>query len=141
MAILIRLLYLVRGQVCPLFMFKQFRKFTIYFVLTGAASVIYHVISPLSQGLDSKIIVRREIFKLNLCLKGLFHRAIAQSGSALCDWAIERSPLIFAREVAQSVGCPTSRNSDLVECLRKIHFSQLLKAQSRGKVSLCSNDK
>ncbi|CAK9254046.1 unnamed protein product, partial [Sphagnum jensenii] len=74
-----------------------------------------------------------EIFKLNLCLKGLFHRAIAQSGSALCDWAIERSPLTYAREVAQSVGCPTSRNSDLVECLRKIHFSQLLKAQSRGK--------
>ena len=66
--------------------------------------------------------------------KGLFHRAIAQSGSALCDWALERSPLAFAREVAQSVGCPTATNIDLVNCLRKTPFNLMLNAQSRGKV-------
>ncbi|CAG2174552.1 unnamed protein product, partial [Oppiella nova] len=82
---------------------------TIFGQGAGAASVIYHMISPLSQG--------------------LFHRAIAQSGSALCEWALERSPLMFARDVAQSVGCPTQTTIDLVNCLRKTHFSLLLKAQ------------
>ncbi|CAG2103189.1 unnamed protein product [Medioppia subpectinata] len=88
---------------------------TIFGQGSGAASVIYHMISPLSQG--------------------LFHRAIAQSGSALCEWALERSPLLFARQVAQTVGCPTSSTIDLVNCLRNTHFSALLTAQSNAKMS------
>ncbi|XP_054168154.1 cholinesterase 2-like [Oppia nitens] len=86
---------------------------TIFGQGSGAASVIYHIISPLTQG--------------------LFHRAIAQSGSALCQWALERSPLMFAREVAKSVDCPVTSNTNLVNCLRKTHYSLLLNAQSKAK--------
>lgn len=58
-----------------------------------------------------------------------------QSGSALCDWAIERSPLKFAQAVGDSVGCPSSTTSQLVACLRTISPTALLKAQSKVKVS------
>jgi len=84
------------------------------------------------------------ILTLVLVIEGLFQRAIMQSGSALCDWAIERSPLRFARDIAESVGCPSSPSNQLVECLRSITPTALLKAQSKVKVSspfiiVCSN--
>jgi bile salt-stimulated lipase len=66
---------------------------------------------------------------------GLIHRAIMQSGSALCDWAIERSPLRFAQIVGESVGCPSSTTAQLVACLRMVSPTALLKAQSKVKVS------
>lgn len=91
-------------------------KVTLFGQGAGAASVIFHLVSPASQG--------------------LFHRAIAQSGSALCDWAIERNPLRFSRDVAESVGCPSSPTLRMVECLRTISSSALLRAQSKVKVSL-----
>lgn len=103
---------------------------TIFGQGAGAASVIYHVISPLSQGLNTSKI----LFEVKDIFLGLFHRAIAQSGSALCEWALEREPLQFAREVAQTVGCPTDNSIDLVECLRRTHYSEILRAQSKGKV-------
>lgn len=81
----------------------------------GAASVVLHLAAPKSEG--------------------LFHRAIAQSGSALCDWAIEKDPLSFAQGVAESVGCPNNSNERMVECLRTISASSLLRAQSKFKVS------
>ena len=83
----------------------------------GAASVILHLASPQSDG--------------------LFHRAIAQSGSALCDWAVERDPLSFAQSIAQSVGCTQSTTDTMVECLRTISSSSLLRAQSKFKVTIC----
>ena len=55
----------------------------------GAASVFYHLMSRWSSG--------------------LFHAAIMQSGSGLCDWARERSPLQFARQIAEHVGCTMDR--------------------------------
>lgn len=82
----------------------------------GAASVILHLASPQSDG--------------------LFHRAIAQSGSALCDWAVERDPLSFAQTIAQSVGCTQSTSDTMVECLRTISSSSLLRAQSKFKVTI-----
>lgn len=85
----------------------------------GAASVILHLAAPKSEG--------------------LFHRAIAQSGSALCDWAIEKDPLNFAQAVADSVGCPNNSNERMVECLRTISASALLRAQSKFKVSRVIN--
>ena len=81
----------------------------------GASSVILHILSPASQG--------------------LFHGAIAQSGSPLCDWSIESNPLRFARDVAESVGCPSSPTQRLVDCLRTISPSALLRAQSKVKVN------
>ncbi|KAI1292264.1 Venom carboxylesterase-6 [Halotydeus destructor] len=89
-------------------------KVTLFGQGAGAASTFLHMMSPASQG--------------------LFHRAIMQSGSALCDWAIERSPLRFARDIAESVGCPSSPTNRLVDCLRTISPKALLKAQSKVKI-------
>lgn len=89
-------------------------KITLFGQGAGAASVIFHLSSPASQG--------------------LFHGAIAQSGSALCDWAIERNPLRFAQDVAETLGCPPNPSTKLVECLRTMSSSALLRAQSKFKV-------
>jgi carboxylesterase type B len=91
---------------------------TIFGEGAGAASVIFHLLSANSQR--------------------LFHRAIAQSGSALCDWAIERNPQDFARKVGETLGCPLSSSQQLVECMRTMSPSALLRAQSKFKVLVTS---
>ncbi|XP_076048047.1 juvenile hormone esterase-like [Oratosquilla oratoria] len=53
--------------------------------------------------------------------KGLFSRAIMQSGTALSGWARESIPLgLLARKIASDVGCPSDRGSQvLLECLQR----------------------
>ncbi|XP_060940448.1 bile salt-activated lipase-like [Limanda limanda] len=48
--------------------------------------------------------------------KGLFKRAISQSGVALCPWAINKNPRRFAEEVALKVNCPTDET--MAACLK-----------------------
>nr|XP_012224497.1 PREDICTED: esterase FE4-like [Linepithema humile] len=66
----------------------------------GSASVHYHMVSPLS--------------------KGLFHRAITQSGTFYNPWAL--MPLGSARTNAQILGsylnCTTENSTELIACLR-----------------------
>ncbi|XP_006136901.2 bile salt-activated lipase isoform X1 [Pelodiscus sinensis] len=50
--------------------------------------------------------------------KGLFKRAISQSGVALCSWAIQENPLALATKVAAKVGCPTDNTTAMGNCLR-----------------------
>ncbi|NXY48042.1 CEL lipase, partial [Ceuthmochares aereus] len=50
--------------------------------------------------------------------KGLFKRAISQSGVALCSWAIQKDPLAWAKKIAEKVGCPTDNTTTLANCLR-----------------------
>ncbi|XP_057265216.1 bile salt-activated lipase [Pezoporus wallicus] len=50
--------------------------------------------------------------------KGLFRRAISQSGVGLCSWAIQKNPLTWAKKLGQSVGCPTDNTTALANCLR-----------------------
>ncbi|XP_061867947.1 bile salt-activated lipase-like [Colius striatus] len=50
--------------------------------------------------------------------KGLFKRAISQSGVGLCSWAIQRDPLSWAKKIGEKVGCPTDNSTVLAECLR-----------------------
>ncbi|KAK7872488.1 hypothetical protein R5R35_014279 [Gryllus longicercus] len=66
---------------------------TIFGESAGAASVHLHLLSPLS--------------------KGLFRRAIAQSGSALCSWAISRDPVGRAKRLAVAAGCGATVPDDL----------------------------
>lgn len=75
---------------------------TIFGESAGGASVHYHMMSPLS--------------------KGLFHRGIAQSGTALCPWA-SYPPGIhtkLATRIAYLVGCPSKPTKAMVDCLRDI---------------------
>ncbi|KAF5304035.1 hypothetical protein FQA39_LY01820 [Lamprigera yunnana] len=73
---------------------------TIAGMSAGAVSVHYQYFSPLS--------------------KGLFHRGISQSGTALAPWAMVNNPLENAVKLAKSVGCPTSSTKELKECLKSI---------------------
>ncbi|GAB6024654.1 Carboxylesterase 5A [Chamberlinius hualienensis] len=73
------------------------KRVTIYGESAGGASVIYHLISPLSSG--------------------LFHKAISSSGSAISPWALDRHPLQKAQLLADTLGCPkTSDTKMLVQC-------------------------
>ncbi|VVC41621.1 Carboxylesterase type B, conserved site,Carboxylesterase, type B,Carboxylesterase type B [Cinara cedri] len=77
------------------------KRVTIFGESAGAVSVGLHLLSPMS--------------------KGLFHKAIIESGSPLCRWAV--SPPGWAKRRALSMstiaGCPTD-SKQLADCLRKM---------------------
>ncbi|XP_027733669.1 bile salt-activated lipase-like [Empidonax traillii] len=50
--------------------------------------------------------------------KGLFKRAISQSGVGVCSWAIQRDPLFWAKKLGEKLGCPTDNTAILANCLR-----------------------
>ncbi|XP_054709023.1 neuroligin-4, X-linked-like [Uloborus diversus] len=75
----------------------------------GAACVNFLVLSPMA--------------------KGLFHRAIMMSGSALSPWAIARDANFYARQIARTLGCPTAKPAALLECLRQRSATDILRVQ------------
>ncbi|KAK5900422.1 hypothetical protein CgunFtcFv8_025382 [Champsocephalus gunnari] len=60
--------------------------------------------------------------------KGLFKRAIAQSGVAVCPWTIKKNPREYAVEVALKVNCPTDER--MASCLKEIDPVDLILAGS-----------
>ncbi|XP_038599168.1 neuroligin-1 isoform X2 [Tachyglossus aculeatus] len=58
--------------------------------------------------------------------KGLFQRAIAQSGTALSSWAVSFQPAKYARMLATKVGCNMSDTVELVDCLQKKPYKELI---------------
>uniref|UniRef100_A0A4D5R9W9 Carboxylic ester hydrolase n=1 Tax=Scolopendra viridis TaxID=118503 RepID=A0A4D5R9W9_SCOVI len=72
----------------------------------GSASVLYHVLSPLTEG--------------------LFHRAIALSGSPLIPYALQKDPLYWTTKLAHYVDCPIKDSEILVECLRKKSAEEII---------------
>lgn len=86
---------------------------TIFGESAGAASVDFHLISPLSQG--------------------LFHKAILQSGSTSCSWAL--IPQGLARDRARAfttlTGCPTQPAESTLDCLRKLPVHTFVKTHEK----------
>ncbi|XP_056396113.1 bile salt-activated lipase-like, partial [Hyla sarda] len=72
---------------------------TIFGESAGAASVSLQTLTPYNVG--------------------IIKRAISQSGVGLCPWAIERDPLIWAKQVATRVGCPVNDTASLASCLKQ----------------------
>lgn len=62
----------------------------------------------------------------NLVHLGLFHRAIAQSGTAISSWSVNYQPLKYTKNLARKVGCTYSETADLVDCLRRKTFRELV---------------
>ncbi|KAG9335530.1 hypothetical protein JZ751_004557, partial [Albula glossodonta] len=56
----------------------------------------------------------------------LFQRAIAQSGSAISSWSVNYQPLKYTRVLARKVGCSLGEAAELVDCLRRKSFRELV---------------
>ncbi|XP_051172595.1 juvenile hormone esterase-like isoform X1 [Leptopilina boulardi] len=82
---------------------------TIFGESAGSASVHYLCISPLA--------------------KGLFHKAIAQSGVVINPWAHQTSNKEYAIKVATELGCSSSNNEEIVQFLRTKPIEEILKTQ------------
>lgn len=81
----------------------------------GAAAVTLHLVSPLSRG--------------------LFHRAIAMSGSSLGNWPVPSNQLDLAKKQAKLVGCPDDSSANLVKCLRSKSATEISDTLPKFKVN------
>lgn len=83
-------------------------RITIFGESAGGASIHYHMISPLSRG--------------------LFQRAISQSGAVLNPWAMNRpgNPKNITNKIGKLLDCPTNESSALVKCLKKKNAVDIL---------------
>ncbi|NXA34926.1 CEL lipase, partial [Eudromia elegans] len=70
--------------------------------------------------------------------KGLFKRAISQSGVGLCRWAIQKNPLLWAQKIAEAVGCPIDNTTVLANCLRDTNPKTLTMAYHQELTNLPS---
>ncbi|XP_049862482.1 juvenile hormone esterase-like isoform X2 [Schistocerca gregaria] len=70
------------------------------------------------------------LLALSPLARGLFHRVIMESGSALAPWTLARNgeSAARAREVAAYLGCPTQPHAAMVDCLRGVDDHKLLLA-------------
>ena len=69
--------------------------------------------------------------------KGRFSKAIAQSGSAAVDWAVNTAENArkMTLKFAKSVGCTSSDSSELLSCLRTKSTKELLQGSVYDRVS------
>ncbi|XP_048379648.2 uncharacterized protein LOC125448388 isoform X2 [Stegostoma tigrinum] len=79
---------------------------TLFGESAGGACTNMHALSPVS--------------------KGLFRRAISESGDARAIWAVNRNPLRSARRVAQAVGCPLEDTAAMMFCLRQVPAKDIM---------------
>nr|WGO51719.1 putative antennal esterase CXE20 [Ectropis grisescens] len=82
---------------------------TIFGESAGSASVVYHILSPLSEG--------------------LFHRAILQSGSALSPWSLQLDPVKTASLLAKNIGYNVKKPSEIYDVLRNVSAKVLLETR------------
>ena len=67
-------------------------------------------------------------FISSLLTSGLFQEVIMQSGSALCDWAIERNPFQYMEQIGEALEC-FGTSEELATCLRTKSAEALISAQ------------
>lgn len=91
------------------------KNITIFGESAGGASISYLLVSPMS--------------------KGLFKRAIPQSGSSLCDWALTVKPRERALAFARQLGCYSEDNKELYEFFKNQPIEKLVEAAAPIKLS------
>ncbi|XP_055937679.1 neuroligin-4, X-linked-like isoform X2 [Argiope bruennichi] len=69
------------------------------------------------------------LLMLSPMAKGLFQRAIMQSGSALSSWAIARDAITHTMHIARILDCPVQDSIALVECMRKKKLEDIMGVQ------------
>jgi hypothetical protein len=71
---------------------------------------------------------------------GLFHRAIAQSGSTGCPWALQKSVGEYTRIIAKDLNCPTSNSRELLDCMRKTEAEKIMESRKKLMIPIvCKN--
>ncbi|XP_031333110.1 putative inactive carboxylesterase 4 isoform X2 [Photinus pyralis] len=60
--------------------------------------------------------------------KGLFNRAILQSGTSLCPWGLTRNPKLVAFGIGRMLKLNISSSASLVHDLRRIKYEELIAA-------------
>ncbi|KAI4459590.1 carboxylesterase [Holotrichia oblita] len=93
---------------------------TIFGESAGAASVSYLVLSPRA--------------------KGLFHKAIMESGSALCLWALSKTSRRAAFKTGQNLGIVAFTSQDLVKQLKDAPMKELHRASIAAMAAIFSMD-
>ena len=68
--------------------------------------------------------------------KGLFQRAIAESGSVLAEWALDRDGRGKAAslQIAEIAGCPVTPYAQLLDCVRNVDPAVLTDAYQQYSV-------
>nr|QEA03467.1 carboxylesterase [Plodia interpunctella] len=95
---------------------------TIFGESAGAASVMYHMVSPLS--------------------KGLFNKAILQSGSAISHWSLQMDPLKTASLLAAQMDFHTINPIELYNLFKDLPVEKLLSTRvprTKGNMLLSEN--
>lgn len=82
---------------------------TVFGESAGSASVMYHMLSPLS--------------------KGLFHKAILQSGSAMSPWSLQFEPLKTANLLAKTMGYNLEHPSQIYDVFRNLSAIEIMTAR------------
>ncbi|ODN05232.1 Carboxylesterase 4A [Orchesella cincta] len=70
---------------------------------------------------------------------GIINGAIAQSGTSLSHWAIDKTPLTSAKIIAKRLGCPVNSNAKLVNCLREKKWETIVAEQRKFTNDCYSN--
>jgi len=87
---------------------------TIFGQSAGGASVEFQILSPHS--------------------KGLFHRAISQSGSSMCPWSLMTNIGYYTKQLAMGLNCPTNSSSKTIRCLQTKRAREILNYRKKMKV-------
>ncbi|XP_076173591.1 esterase E4 [Ptiloglossa arizonensis] len=83
---------------------------TIFGASSGGASVQYHMLSPMSEG--------------------LFSGAIEQSGTTINPWAISYNPRELAFMLGEALGIRTTDSAELVQKLTEFHVKDIIAASN-----------
>lgn len=84
------------------------------FITPGGGAVHFLMLSPLS--------------------KGLFHRALSQSGNVLNDFIYSRYPKEQSQSLAKRVGCPAEPSEDMVKCLKTVDGRDIVETHREMRV-------
>lgn len=71
-----------------------------------------------------------------LTFLGLFHSALAMSGTALNPWAFQRNPATRAKQIADFAGCNANKTEDMIACLKLLPLDKFGQAQKKFTVSI-----
>lgn len=83
---------------------------TIFGESAGGTSVVYHLLSPLSEG--------------------LFKSAIVQSGSPFNPWSFQKNPLKWPTKAAAQLKCDTNDSKSIYDCFKAASVDDLVIANA-----------